>query len=234
MLQLKIIRIRGQCRGRPPTPGANRDGPWTVDSWQSAVDSFWSAVAGQRSPVSDPEIHFIRTVDWLSSVVSLSYGAKRSQDRKLVPESEVSSGSKVGRNAIVLLTADRRPPTIDRRPETGDRRPPTGDQRLTAKPRDWISATCSRDPINGKNRRNDIMAPRQATAEISGQEELCPKIYRSQIHTNEAQIPQIMKNVIHVTCKICDVVRENLRETHVVKFIMNNYNQRIPLGEIWT
>jgi hypothetical protein len=51
MTNNKIIRIRGQCRGRPPTRGAPRDGlgSGSVGSCQLAVDGLQSAVGGQQS-----------------------------------------------------------------------------------------------------------------------------------------------------------------------------------------
>ena len=40
MMQLKIIRIRGQCRGRPPTTNNSREGPGTESGLQSAVSGL--------------------------------------------------------------------------------------------------------------------------------------------------------------------------------------------------
>jgi hypothetical protein len=55
-MQHNLVRIRGQCRGRPPNGATNRDGPdcsWqlAVGSWQLMVSGRQSAVGGQRSDV---------------------------------------------------------------------------------------------------------------------------------------------------------------------------------------
>lgn len=52
-MQLKLIEIRGQCRGRPPNSYTSRDGPvfsrqLTVDSLQLLVSSRWPAVSNRK------------------------------------------------------------------------------------------------------------------------------------------------------------------------------------------
>jgi hypothetical protein len=105
-MQLKIVRIRGQCRGRPPTRAPNKDGPEPVGGQQSAVGSLRSAVWNRGSPdesvfkrrrrhwyrVLDPELKHINSRlktqdsklpharDWVNITCSASTSINRNRD----------------------------------------------------------------------------------------------------------------------------------------------------------
>jgi hypothetical protein len=96
-MQLKILNHDGQCRGRPPTKCANRDGPGTVGqfsvgSWQSVI---WNLEFGtwnlelRNLGTLEPRNHGTRFArDWISLTCSVySYIAQdRHKDRLKAPD----------------------------------------------------------------------------------------------------------------------------------------------------
>ena len=85
MLQIKIINHDGQCRGRPPTRGDTRDGPWGLNCRLSIVDCRLSILKpGTRNP--KPGIRYAR--DWPNYTCSVNreITQDRHEDRLKVPD----------------------------------------------------------------------------------------------------------------------------------------------------
>ena len=194
MTQLKIIRIRGHCRGRPPTE----------DSQQSAARGSPFAVSGQRSAVSGLE-------PWNPGTLKLwNLGTRNPLPGTPIRESSVTLSAL---SALVVKRQRGSPGTFHNRRFgiwSSIRRMGFGiygSKRsipLHPLPRAWPDITCSTIRATGLNRDNDSRKERVSLAgkRRDRKDMRCYVSYRLTEETRKTQGKEI--------CDTGSLIRENL------------------------
>jgi hypothetical protein len=77
-MQLKIINIQGQCRGRPPAKGKSREGPGNTD-FAFRILHFAFRIKRLRNQKS--EMRNVKPRDWISFTCSESQIVRQNRDK---------------------------------------------------------------------------------------------------------------------------------------------------------